>query len=69
MHNNANHGDGFYVAASPSQQSRACWRRYEADEKHEFFGDLVHQILKVELFNLKLFFAVTWFGSLALSAV
>jgi len=26
--NNANHGDGFSVAASPSLQSRACWRRY-----------------------------------------
>lgn len=43
--------------------------RYEAEEKHEFFGGLVHQNLKVERFNLTLFFAVTWFGSLMLSAV
>ena len=34
-----------------------------------FFGGLVHQNFKVELFNLTLFFVVTWFGSLVLSAV
>jgi len=27
-HNKARHGDVFFVAASPSLQSRACWRRY-----------------------------------------
>ncbi|WP_194089611.1 hypothetical protein [Vibrio hibernica] len=48
---------------------RQLFKRYEADEKHEFFGGLVHQNLKVELFNLTLFFVVTWFGSLVLSAV
>jgi len=26
-YNKARHGDGFFVAASPSLQSRACWRR------------------------------------------
>jgi len=25
--NNAKHGDGFFVAALPPLQSRACWRR------------------------------------------
>lgn len=25
--NKASHGDGFFVAASPPLQSRACWRR------------------------------------------
>ncbi|WP_213478435.1 hypothetical protein, partial [Marinobacter lipolyticus] len=25
---NARHGDAFFVAASPPQQRRACWRRY-----------------------------------------
>lgn len=25
--NKAKHGDSFFVAASPTQQSRACWRR------------------------------------------
>ncbi|MDQ7729231.1 hypothetical protein [Halomonas sp. SpR8] len=25
MHNQANHGDSFFVAASPSLQSCACW--------------------------------------------
>ncbi|MGO2510132.1 MAG: hypothetical protein ACTH6Y_14370 [Vibrio hibernica] len=48
---------------------RQLFKRYEADEKHEFFGGLVHQSLKVELFNLMLFLTVIWFDSLALSAV
>lgn len=26
--NQANHSDGLSVAASPSLQGRACWRRY-----------------------------------------
>jgi len=26
--NKAKHGDSFFVAASPSLQSCACWRRY-----------------------------------------
>ena len=37
---------------------RQLFKRYEADEKHEFFGGLVHPNLKVERFNLTLFFAV-----------
>ncbi|WP_194089610.1 hypothetical protein [Vibrio hibernica] len=58
----------FRVFGKFNWKRHLLWR-YEAEEKHEFFGGLVHPNLKVERFNLTLFFAVTWFGSLASSAV
>lgn len=44
VYNKASHGDVFSAAASPSLQSRACWRRYKA---REWFGICVQYFLSV----------------------